>query len=102
MDSMATKDATWRTAGQERPSEQPGGEGEGGEPYLHFLCPGVEAFPEQPPARKAVPVVAEVGLILAAHIDGNDRSGTHVARDVSYMGREEGQRNGNFWGVEHL
>lgn len=50
--------------------------------YLHFLCPGIDPFPQQPPARQTVAIVTEVGLILATHIDGNDRSGSHVPRNV--------------------
>lgn len=46
--------------------------------YLYFLCPGIEPFPQQPPAGQAVAIVTEVGLISAAHIDGDDRPGAHV------------------------
>lgn len=50
--------------------------------YLYFLCPGIDPFPQQPPARQAVAIVTEVGLILASHVDGNDCSGTHVPCNV--------------------
>uniref|UniRef100_A0A8D2M6N7 P-type ATPase A domain-containing protein n=1 Tax=Zonotrichia albicollis TaxID=44394 RepID=A0A8D2M6N7_ZONAL len=44
----------------------------------------VEALPEQPPSGQGVAVVAQVGLVLAAHVDGDHRLGAHVARDVGY------------------
>lgn len=50
--------------------------------YLNFFCPGIDPLPEQPPARQAVAVVTEVRLVLAAHIDGDDRPGAHVSRNV--------------------
>lgn len=50
--------------------------------YLYFLCPGIDPFPQQPPARQAVAVVTEISLILATDIDGNDCSGTHVSCNV--------------------
>lgn len=50
--------------------------------YLYFLCPGIDPFPQQPPARQAVSVVTEVSLILATDINGNDCFGTHVSCNV--------------------
>lgn len=50
--------------------------------YLYFLCPGIDPFPQQPPARQAVAIVTEVGLILATHIDGYDCPGAHVPCNV--------------------
>lgn len=51
-------------------------------PHLNFLCPGVDPFPKQPPARQAVAIVTQVGFILAAHINGDDSFGSDVAGDV--------------------
>lgn len=51
-------------------------------PHLNFLRPRVDPFPKQPPARQAVAIVTQVGFILAAHIDGNDRFGSDIACNV--------------------
>lgn len=56
--------------------------------HLDLLSPRVETFPEEPPPREAVPIVAEVSLILAAHVDGDHGLGTHAAGDVSCGGGE--------------
>lgn len=53
--------------------------------YLDFLRPGIEPFPQQPPARQAVAVVTEVGLVLAAHVDGDHRPGAHVPGYVGWQ-----------------
>ena len=55
--------------------------------YLYFLCPGIDPFPQQPPAGQAVAIVTEVSLILASHVNGNDCSGTHVPRYVRCLAR---------------
>lgn len=52
--------------------------------YLDFLRPGIEPFPQQPPAWQAVAIVTEVGLVLAAHVDGNHRPGSHVPGYVGW------------------
>lgn len=50
--------------------------------HLNFLCPWVDPFPQQPPARQVVTIVTQIGFILAAHIDGNDRFGSDIAGNV--------------------
>lgn len=55
--------------------------------YLDFLSQGVPPLPEQPPARQAVPVVGEVGLVTAAHVDGDHHLGPHGPGHVSWGDR---------------
>lgn len=52
--------------------------------YLDFLSQGVPPLPQQPPAAQAVAVVGQVGLVAAAHVDGDHHLGPHGPGHVSW------------------